>query len=358
MTTERIKGRGAASNPVGRFEATRAVAEDDGWWRDAEPVRIVRTVMDEHARSIINENDSPDIPFDQSINPYRGCEHGCVYCYARPNHEYLNLSPGLDFESKLFAKVNAPQVLRGAFARRGYVCRPINLGASTDPYQPIERERRITRGLLEVFVEHAHPLTIVTRNALVLRDLDLLQALATQQLVQVFVSITTLDNHLASRMEPRATAPHTRLRTVASLAAAGVPVGVFAAPIIPAINDAELETIMAAAREAGASTISYTLLRLPHQVATLFREWLEVHFPGRAAHVMSLVQQMRGGRDNDPRFGSRMKGEGQFAELLKQRFNLARKRLAFSSREERLALRTDLFRVPGRAAQGDLFGSG
>jgi DNA repair photolyase len=356
----RIKGRGAASNPVGRFESTRGAAEDDGWWQEILPTRADTHVVDERARSILSRNDSPDIPFDQSINAYRGCEHGCVYCYARPTHEYLNLSSGLDFETRLFAKTNAIELLRLELSRPAYVVSPINLGANTDPYQPIERRYQLTRQILQLLLQTQHPLTIVTKNALVLRDLDLLRELAAAQLVQVFVSITTQDNTLASRLEPRASAPHARLRAVAELAAAGVPVGVFVAPVIPAITDAEMETLMQAARDAGANSISYTLVRLPHQVAPLFREWLELHFPQRASHVMSLIQQMRGGRDNDARFGSRMRGEGLFADLLKQRFELARKRLGFGARGERVDLRCDRFQAPARprpaSPQGDLFG--
>ncbi len=356
----RIKGRGAAGNPVGRFEATRHQAEDDGWWREDDAPALRTEVTIEQARSVITRNDSPDLPFDLALNPYRGCEHGCIYCYARPTHEYLNLSSGLDFETRLYAKENAAEVLRRELAKPGHAVSPINLGASTDPYQPIERRHQITRSVLEVLAQARHPLTIVTKNALVLRDLDLLRDLARDQLVQVFLSVTTLDNGLASRLEPRASAPHARLRAVGELAAAGVPVGVFVAPVIPAVTDAEMESVMEAAREAGASTISYTLVRLPHQVAPLFREWLDVHFPDRAEHVMSLIQQMRGGRDNDPRFGSRMRGEGLFADLLKRRFEIARKRLGFATREEHVGLRCDLFRAPVRpkpaSPQGDLFG--
>ena len=354
--SKRIKGRGAASNPVGRFESTRSESEDDGWWQEFLPPRPQTTVVDEQARAIVTRNDSPDIPFDQSINPYRGCEHGCIYCYARPTHEYLNLSAGLDFETRLTVKSNAADALLRELAKPGYLVSPINLGASTDPYQPIERRYTITRQIIEVLARVRHPLSIVTKNALVVRDIDLLAPMALAGLAQVFISVTTLDNHLASQLEPRASAPHARLRAVAELAAAGIPVGVFVAPVIPAITDSELEAVMAAAREAGATTISYTLVRLPYQVAPLFREWLDVHFPQRAGHVMSLIQQMRGGRDNDPRFGSRMKGEGLFADLLKRRFEVTRKRLGFASREERIELRCDLFQPPrAPSPQGDLF---
>lgn len=354
-----IKGRGSTLNPVGRFESTRRVAEDDGWWSEFEPAAARTEVSIERARSIISRNESPDIPFDQSINPYRGCEHGCVYCYARPSHEYLNLSPGLDFETKLTAKTNAVELLRSELARSGHSVSPINFGANTDPYQPIERRFQLTRELLQLLLQCRHPLSIVTKNALVLRDLDLLRELAALNLVQVFISITTQDNHLAARLEPRASAPHARLRAVAELAAAGVPVGVFVAPVIPAITDHELESLMTAARDAGATTLSYTLLRLPHAVKDLFRDWLAEHYPQRAAHVMSLIQQMRGGADNDPRFHSRMRGSGQFADLLQQRFDVHRRKLGLGPRGERVELDCSLFvaPVPPKAVgrQGDLF---
>lgn len=262
MASAPSRGRGALANPVGRFESTRAEPADDGWWSEPGSAALRTEVRDESARSVIARNDSPDLPFDYSINPYRGCEHGCVYCYARPTHEYLGLSAGLDFETRLTAKANAAQVLRRELAQRTYRPSPINLGAATDPYQPLERERRITRSLLEVFLETRHPLTIVTKNALVLRDLDLLRELAAARLVEVNLSVTTLDNRLAARLEPRASAPHARLRAVAELAAAGVPVGVFVAPVIPALTDAELESVMAAAAEAGAQWLSYTLIVL------------------------------------------------------------------------------------------------
>lgn len=340
------RGRGAVSNPAGRFESHSTAAEDDGWWQQHDLPPLHTEVREERARSLLSRNDSPDLPFDVSINPYRGCEHGCIYCYARPTHEYLNLSPGLDFETRLVAKTGISDALRRELAAPGYRVSPINLGAATDPYQPLERERRSTREVLECLWAHRHPLTIVTKNALVLRDLDLLQALASEQLVRVFVSITTLDNRLASAMEPRASAPHARLRAVAGLATAGVPVGVFVAPVIPALTDHELETVMAAAREAGASSISYTLLRLPHAVKDLFREWLQAHVPLRAEHVMSVLQQMRGGHDNDPRYGTRMRGEGVHSSLLQARFDVARKRLGFAARGQTPALRCDLFRRP------------
>ena len=320
----RIKGRGAASNPEGRFESIAKTREDDGWHREEEAApRPPTQVTEERARSIISHNDSPDIGFDHSINPYKGCEHGCVYCYARPSHAYLNLSPGIDFETKLFAKTNAAELLRKELAKPSYVCSPINLGANTDPYQPIERRYRITRSVLEVLAEFRHPCTIITKNALIERDLDILEPMARANLVHAFVSVTSLDNKLASTLEPRASAPHRRLEAVAALNAAGVPCGVMVAPIIPMVTDRWMEQILERAAAAGATRAGYTILRLPYELKELFREWLALHVPQRAGHVMSLIQQMRGGKDNDARFGSRMRGEGPFAELIKQRFALA-----------------------------------
>ncbi len=352
----RIKGRGAASNREGRFEAIAKTLEDDGWYRDeAVAPRPATRVSIESARTIISRNESPDVPFDTSINPYRGCEHGCIYCYARPSHAYLNLSPGLDFETQLFAKTNAAERLRAELAKPGYACLPINLGANTDPYQPIEREYRITRQIIEVLAECGHPLTIVTKNALVERDLDLLAPMARRNLVQVFISVTSLDNRLASTLEPRASAPHRRLQAIAALNAAGVPCGVLVAPIVPAVTDCWIERILEQAAQGGARIAGYTVIRLPHELKQLFREWLEVHAPERAAHVMSLIQQMRGGRDNDARFGSRMRGEGVFADLLRQRFHVACRKLGLV-RSRDLLLDTSHF-VPPRpdSPQGDLF---
>jgi DNA repair photolyase len=350
----RIKGRGAASNPEGRFESVRRVAEDDGWFPDADdpPGRPATTVTEERARSIIARNDSPDVPFEQSINPYRGCEHGCVYCYARPSHAFLNLSPGLDFETRLYAKTNAAERLRETLAKPGYRPSPINLGANTDPYQPIERRYRITRQVLEVLAEARHPCTIVTKSAMVERDLELLAAMARDRLVAVFVSVTSLDNRLSARLEPRASAPHRRIQAIRALHEAGVPVGVMVSPVIPMVTDADLEEILEQAHQAGAIQAGYTLVRLPHEVAQLFREWLELNMPERAAHVMSLVQQMRGGRDNEPRFGLRMKGEGVFAELIARRFKVATQRLGYASGKA-FDLDCELFRPP--TPQASLF---
>ena len=323
----RIKGRGAASNPEGRFESIATTREDDGWHREDDTASRPPThVTEERARSIISRNDSPDIAFEHSINPYRGCEHGCVYCYARPSHAYLNLSAGIDFETKLFAKTNAAERLREELARRGYVCSPINLGANTDPYQPIERRYKITRSVLEVLAECRHPCTIITKNAMIERDLDILVPMARANLVHAFVSVTSLDNRLASTLEPRASAPHRRIEAVAELNTAGVPCGVMVAPIIPMVTDRWLEQILERAAAAGATRAGYTVLRLPYELKGLFREWLALHLPERAEHVMSLIQQMRGGKDNDARFGSRMRGEGAFADLIRQRFLLACRR--------------------------------
>lgn len=351
-----IKGRGAAGNPEGRFAVLRHVPEDDGWYADGEPAAApATTVTEERAREILSRNDSPDIPFTQSLNAYRGCEHGCFYCFARPTHSYLELSPGLDFETRLLAKTNAAERLRATLARRGYVCSPIALGASTDPYQPIERRYRITRQVIEVLAECRHPFSIVTKNALVERDLDLLAPLAAQNLVKVFLSVTTLDNRLAARMEPRASAPHRRLQAITALHKAGVPVGVMFAPVIPALNDHELEAVLEAARQAGAGSAGYVLVRLPHELKGLFRDWLQRHVPDRAGHVLSLIRQLRGGHDNDPRFGSRMRGEGVFAALLAQRFAKALRRYGYAEGRQ-LALDTGRFRPPAAAAvQGELF---
>jgi DNA repair photolyase len=330
------RGRGATFNPGGRFESESREAFDDGWGDLAEePRQAPTTVSAEIARSIISRNDSPDIPFSQSINPYRGCEHGCIYCYARPTHAYLNLSPGLDFETRLFAKVNAAELLREELARPGYRCQPIALGANTDPYQPAEREWRLTRQVLEVLAECGHPVTITTKSALVERDLDLLAPMARENLARVFLSVATLDHELARRLEPRASAPRRRIETMRRLAEAGVPVGVVAAPVIPFLTDPQLEAVLEAARAAGAGDAGYVLLRLPHEVRDLFRAWLEHHYPLKAAHVMSLVRQMRGGEENDPAFGSRMTGRGLFAELLARRFQVACERLGLHRERNR-----------------------
>jgi DNA repair photolyase len=344
-----IKGRGALSNATGRFArrereldrdalaAAAAAAEDD-----ATP-RLPTTLHIDTARSIIARNRSPDLPFEQSINPYRGCEHGCIYCYARATHSYLDLSPGQDFETQLFYKPNARELLRAELAARGYVAKPIALGTNTDPYQPVERELRVTRGILELLLEVRHPLTIVTKGSLILRDLDLLAELARHRLAAVNVSLTTLDHDLKRRMEPRTAGPEQRLHMIRALTDAGVPTGVLVAPIIPALNDHEVERMLEAAAQHGAIGAGYVLLRLPHEVEALFIEWLRAHFPDRAEHVLSLIRQMRDGALNDPAFGSRQRGSGPFAQLIKARF--ARARRAYGLTGD-FALDTSLFRPP------------
>ncbi len=355
------KGRGATFNPANRFRREEREAVDDGWTSasapvddDGEPQRLKTTVRIVPARTIISRNDSPDIPFTQSINPYQGCEHGCVYCYARPTHAYLDLSPGLDFETKLFAKPNAAALLRGELAARGYRCEPIALGANTDPYQPIERECKITRSVLEVLAACDHPLTITTKGVLIERDLDLLAPMAAKGLVRVFVSIAMLDRELARKLDPRAPTPQRRLQVIKALRDAGVPVGVNVAPVIPQLTDHDLEAILEAAAAAGARHAGWTMLRLPLEVAPLFRDWLATHYPLRAAHVMSLIRQIRGGKDNESRFGARMGGQGEFADLIRRRFALACRRLDLNTDRD-APLDTARFRPPGGAAQLDLF---
>jgi len=354
-----IKGRGATFNPENRFRRDEREVVDDGWTptedQDDEAPRPKTTVTIQSARTIIARNASPDIPFTQSINPYQGCEHGCIYCYARPSHAYLDLSAGLDFETKLFAKPNAAALLRGELAKPGYVCDPIALGSNTDPYQPIEREWKVTRSILEVLATCEHPFSIVTKSALVERDLDLIVPMAAKRMARVFVSITTLDRELARKLEPRAAAPQRRLEAVKALSDAGVPTGVLVAPVIPQLNDRDLEAIVEAAAKNGAISADWILLRLPLEVAPLFREWLDAHYPLRAAHVMSLVQQSRGGRDYDSTFGARMRGTGEFAALIERRFALAVQR--FGLNQTRPPLDRSRFRPPrDEIRQGDLFG--
>jgi DNA repair photolyase len=346
MGHQPFKGRGAASNPAVRFEATSCEQTHDGWYEDEIVEHLSETVLPDHARSVISTNDSPDVGFDQSINPYRGCSHGCVYCFARPTHAYLGLSPGLDFETKLFYKADAANILEAELAKRKYICKPIALGINTDGYQPLEKRLRITRGILEVLARCRHPVTIVTKSALVVRDIDLLSDLARDRLVQVMISITSLTNDIKRTLEPRAASPQARLRVVRELAQAGIPVGALVAPVIPAITDHEMEDILAAAKEAGASSAGYVLLRLPHEVKVLFREWLGEHYPDRAKHVMSLINQTRGGKDYDAEFGQRMSGTGPYAELLRTRFELARRKCGFDAARDRYELTTELFRPP------------
>lgn len=348
------KGRGALSNHAGRFAryerdrdpealaAAALAAEDDGASNPATELHV------DHARTIIAHNRSPDIPFEQSINPYRGCEHGCIYCYARATHSYLDLSPGRDFETQIFYKPNAVELLRRELAAPGYRASPIALGTNTDPYQPVERELKIMRGILELLLEVQHPVTIVTKGRLILRDLDVLAALAERGLVAVSVSLTTLDAELKRRLEPRTAGPKQRLNMIRQLAAAGIPTGVLTAPIIPAINDHELERLLEAAAEHGATSAGYVLLRLPHEVEPLFVEWLNAHYPERSAHVQGLVRQLRGGALNDAQFHRRQRGTGPLAALLQARFRVAARRLGL---EHRTTLRTDLFRPPRHSPQ-------
>jgi DNA repair photolyase len=350
------KGRGATFNPENRFRRDSREVVDDGWPAEDDdglpPLKT--TVAIQASRTIIARNDSPDIPFTQSINPYQGCEHGCIYCYARPSHAYLDLSPGIDFETKLFAKPNAAELLRAELARPGYVCDPIALGSNTDPYQPIEREWKVTRSILEVLAQCEHPFSIVTKSSRVERDIDLIAPMAAKNMARVFVSITTLDHDLARKLEPRATAPRRRLQTVKTLADAGVPVGVLVAPVIPQLNDHDLEAILEAAAANGARSAGWIMLRLPREVAPLFRDWLDSHYPLRAAHVMNVIRQLRGGRDYDPSFGSRMRGTGEFASLIERRFALAVKRLGLN--RERVPMDTSRFRAPKQdSRQAELF---
>jgi DNA repair photolyase len=348
----RRRGRGAVSNATGRFEPERRERFDDGWnsLDDLEPFKT--EVREETVKTIIAFNESPDIGFDSSINPYRGCEHGCIYCYARPSHAYWGYSAGLDFETKLTAKVNAVQALERELSKPSYSPAAIMLGANTDVYQPIERERKLTRGILEVLDKYSHPVAIVTKSVLVLRDLDILSRMASRGLAKVAISVTTLDRRLARKMEPRASTPDKRIEAIRQLAAAQVPVAVMAAPLIPAINDHELEWILETAAAAGAVEAAYVLLRLPLEISPLFQEWLQAEFPSRASRVMSLVRSMRGGKDYVSRFGERQRGTGPYAEQIAARFERALKRYGLNKRH--LRLRTDLFQAQS-SAQLSLF---
>jgi DNA repair photolyase len=345
ITAGRRHGRGAQTNRSGRYEPIAYEPTDDGWESLAELEALATEVQEVPARRIITKNESPDIGFDRSINPYRGCEHGCIYCYARPSHAYLGLSPGLDFETRIFYKPQATALLKAELCKKGYTCRPLALGSNTDPYQPAERRLGITRAILEVLRDFRHPVTIVTKGALIQRDLDILGQMARDNLAVVTVSVTTLDRDLARRMEPRAATPERRLETITALASAGVPAGVLAAPMIPALNDREMEEILERARAAGASVAGYTLLRLPLELKALFKEWLEEHAPQKASHVLSLVAQCHGGRLYDSAWSKRMTGGGPYAEMLAARFDRACRRLGFAPRT-RQALDTSRFRPP------------
>jgi DNA repair photolyase len=344
IDAERRRGRGARSNRVGRYEREERDAFDDGWESLCELEPFKTQVHRETAKSIIATNDSPDVNFDQSINPYRGCEHGCIYCYARPTHAYLGHSPGLDFESKLYAKVNAAELLERELANPRYVPKVIALGAVTDPYQPIEREHRITRAVLEVLDRASHPVGVITKSALIVRDGDILARMAGRGLAKVAISVTTLDRSVARKMEPRAATPPRRLDAIRALSGMGVPVSVMVAPIVPAITDSEIEAILEAARDAGATEAGYVLLRLPLELKELFREWLATEFPDRAARVINVLRSMHGGKDYVSAFGLRQRGNGPYAEQIGARFRLAAKRLGLNERH--FALRTDLFRPP------------
>ena len=358
-TDDRLYLRGARSHLQGRFESEAREAFDDGWTPEEREAQTLQTsVTIERARSIISRNDSPDVGFSQSINPYRGCEHGCIYCYARPSHSYLELSPGLDFETRLFAKTNAAELLREELSRPGYQPSPIALGANTDCYQPIERKHRITRSILEVLAECEHPLTLVTKSALVERDLDLLGPMAAKNLVKVFVSIGTLDRELARKLEPRAASPQRRLDVLKNLSKNNVPCGVMVAALIPALNDKTLEHVLEQAAAAGAAEAAYVIMRLPNELKVLFKEWLAAHYPQRADHVISIIHQMRGGRDNDPAFGTRMSGTGNYAELIEKRFDIACRRFGLNGHgagRNRPELDCSRFRPPGRGGQLQLF---
>ena len=350
--TQPYKGRGATLSPDNRYSDERREVFDDGWFQD-EPVEKISTeLLVDRASKIITYNQSPDVPFDRSINPYRGCEHGCVYCFARPTHAWLDLSPGLDFETKLFYKPDAPALLARELASKKYRCAPIALGINTDAYQPVERDLRLTRRILQILVEHRHPVSIVTKSALIERDIDLLAEAASQRLVQVAISVTTLERDLSRRMEPRAAAPQRRLQTIRRLTDAGIPVSVLIAPLIPILNDAELETLLATVREAGALDAGYVVLRLPHELDEMFINWLHRHEPLKAGHIMSRIRDLRGGKNYDASFGRRMSGSGIYAELIGRRFKLAYRKLGFPASPP---LRCDLFIPPSLGGQMMLF---
>ena len=352
-----LKGRGAATRIAHRFERDSRDAFDDGWGTqdelaaDALPA-LPTEVRFEDVKSVLSENDSPDIHFDRSLNPYRGCEHGCIYCFARPTHSYLNLSPGLDFETKLIAKRNIVPVLRAELGRKSYQPSHIAIGTATDCYQPIERELRLTRSVLELLQETRHPFGLVTKSSAVERDLDLIAPMAAQRLAAVYLTVTTLDGELARKLEPRAAAPHRRLRTIRTLAEAGVPVGVSVAPQIPFVNE-DMEQVLEAAWDAGARSAFYTVIRLPWEVAPLFKQWLELHYPQRAGRIMARIREMRGGKDYDANFATRMIGSGLWAQLIRQRFEKATQRIGFN--RERIVLDLAAFRPPGAPGQGNLF---
>jgi len=325
------RGRGAHSNASGRFERFARVDMDDGWTHeDPVPEKLATQVFRDASRTAITRNQSPDVPFDRSVNPYKGCEHGCVYCFARPTHAYLGLSPGVDFESKLYFKPEAAKLLERELRHADYVCDTMALGTNTDPYQPIEKKYQVTREVLKVLAAFRHPVGIVTKSPLIVRDIDILGPMAERGLAKVAISVTTLDRKLARKMEPRAATPERRLDAIKLLSRAGIPTSVFMAPMIPALNDAEIEDLLARAKEAGANGAGYILLRMPLEIKDLFAEWLKAHYPDRAARVLSLMRQMRGGKDYDAQWGKRMSGTGPYAKLISRRFRLTAQRLGFS----------------------------
>jgi len=358
------KGRGTINNLPGRYETQRIETIDDGWWRDedeqGQATGFKTHITAEYAKTILSRNQSPDLPFDVSLNPYRGCEHGCIYCFARPSHAYLGLSPGLDFETRLYAKVNAADLLRRELAHQSYVPANVALGINTDAYQPCERRLGITRQVLEVFHECEHPVGLITKSALIERDIDLLATMAHKRQVAAAVTITTLDHTISRTLEPRAASPTRRLETIRRLAAAGIPVGVSVAPIIPFITEQDMEKVLAAAAQAGATTASYVVLRLPWEVNPLFQQWLQTHFPDRTERVMNRIRDMRGGKDYDANFATRMRGEGLWADMIRQRFEKAARRLNLNKSERRFALDSSGFRKPlyvpahGKNAQGQM----
>jgi len=350
---QRIRARAAGSNRSGRFEPTRKVVEHDGWDIEDDEALVRTEVTIERPRTVITRNTSPDIAFDQSINPYRGCEHGCIYCFARPTHAYLGLSPGLDFETKLIARPDAGRILRRELSAPRYVPKVIAIGTNTDPYQPIEKQHRAMRQVLEVLAEFNHPVTIVTKGTLIERDIDILGELGRAGLVRVGISVTTLDSRLSRLMEPRAPTPARRLSTVRKLSESGCPVRVMVAPVVPALTDHELESILNAAHDHGAATASWIMLRLPLEVSPLFTDWLQEHYPDRAARIMARVRDMHRGKDYEAEWGKRMRGEGPYATLIARRFEVAVARLGFV--RDLPPLRTDLFAVPGRGRQLSLF---
>ncbi|WP_034292126.1 PA0069 family radical SAM protein [Herbaspirillum sp. RV1423] len=356
------KGRGAVSNLQGRYETQQRVGFDDGWGKadeadeDGEPSALRTIVTEEIAKSILSRNKSPDLPFSVSLNPYRGCEHGCVYCFARPTHAYLGLSPGLDFESRIFAKTNAPELLLKELAKLSYVPETITVGINTDAYQPCERELQITRRVLQILGDCGHPAALITKSSLIERDIDILAPMARRKQVIAAVTIATLDPALARKLEPRAAAPARRLRVIRTLVEAGIPVSVSVAPMIPFLNEPELESIVAAAAEAGASRAGYTVLRLPWEVNPLFQQWLQTHFPERANRVMNRIREMRGGKDNDSDFATRMRGEGVWADLIRQRFEKAVQRSSMRERGWFDTLDASQFIAPARAAKASRSG--